>query len=629
MRAKRKSAAALLLAGLLALSGCTPASSATTSTAAKTSIYTPDDDIVSYEPIDSSKTVITVGKYLAINIKPLEDALEAKFPDIDFVFTEPDAGDNDVAYMKVMADAGKLEDIQFCGHVLGSENNFLYDLSGEDFTSRYNLSSLDSMNINGKLYQIPVSNTVVGIAYNKTLFAEHGWQVPGTLDEFYTLCDTIQAAGIRPFVPCLKYYTVVESAAFGLSYDKVFASAENQIRYQAFYNKTGSCKNLLEPAFEAVKGLYDRGYITVDDFSSSATELRQNLYAGKVAMMPTNMTIASFAEEEKPDAEIGFIGFPTETAGERWMQMVPGSMLSVSAASMQDETKRQLILDVLDYFATTEGQDAMFQCFSGVSSLTSYQPKITAMSQEVNDCIENGRVFFADYYASNSFIPTWQEYVTGAMSLDDFIAANDASKPTDYLSALNADPIGTASEDFTVLDTSFYNADVMRKDTGADIALILNGYFYTGNLAQIFKGDIVLPNRFVLKDVGAKNYLTTYEITGANLKKLMEHPIINGSEINAMYAFSGLKMEYAPWADVGEHVRSLTLADGSAIDDAGTYTVAAWAGSIDKSYITSTVQEFPDLGVNKDIMTAAIRESGTIAPAKDGRITLNWSISKQ
>ena len=62
----------------------------------------------------------------------------------------------------------------------------------------------------------------------------------------------------------------------------------------------------------------------------------------------------------------------------------------------------------------------------------------------------------------------------------------------------------------------------MREATGADAALILNGSFYDGNLARIFKGDIRLPSRFVLKSVGSKDYLTTYEITGANLKVLMD-----------------------------------------------------------------------------------------------------------
>lgn len=164
----------------------------------------------------------------------------------------------------------------------------------------------------------------------------------------------------------------------------------------------------------------------------------------------------------------------------------------------------------------------------------------------------------------------------------------------------------------------------MRDAAQADMAVLLNDYFYTGNLARIYKGDIVLPNRFVLKSVGAKNYLTTYGITGENLKKMMEHPVINGSEVDAMYACSGLKMEYAPWADASANVESLKLADGSALDDSRVYTVAAWAGSIDKSYISSTISEYPEAGANKDLMTRAISDAGTIAPAHDGRITLDW-----
>jgi raffinose/stachyose/melibiose transport system substrate-binding protein len=305
--------------------------------------------------------------------------------------------------------------------------------------------------------------------------------------------------------------------------------------------------------------------------------------------------------------------------------MAPGYLLSVSAAAMKDADKKKAVLDTLEYLTTDEGQTALLDCFPGVSSLRDYAQETDSISQEAGDCIRNGRIFFADYYASNALVPAWREYVTGRMTLEDFEAENDAAKPADYLGALEEEPIGTAADDFTVLDTSLYNADVMREASGADIALILNGSFYTGNLARIFKGDIRLPNRFVLKGVGAKDYLTTYGITGANLKKLMEHPVVKGAEVNALYACSGLKIKYAPWAPADANVLALTLADGSAVNDDATYTVAAWAGSIDKSYISSTIREFPEAGANMDLMTAAIKKAGSVSPARDGRVMLIWS----
>ena len=84
----------------------------------------------------------------------------------------------------------------------------------------------------------------------------------------------------------------------------------------------------------------------------------------------------------------------------------------------------------------------------------------------------------------------------------------------------------------------------------------------------------------------------------------MEHPKIGGEEINATYALSGLKMEYAPWRAADQNVLSLTLPDGTEISDDAQYTVAAWAGSIDESYIGSILEAHADVGTNVDLMTA-------------------------
>ena len=64
---------------------------------------------------------------------------------------------------------------------------------------------------------------------------------------------------------------------------------------------------------------------------------------------------------------------------------------------------------------------------------------------------------------------------------------------------------------------------------------------------------------------------------------------MNGEKINATYAFSGLAMEYAPWRAWDENGIKLTLADGSEVQDDERYTVAAWATSIDETYIASTL----------------------------------------
>lgn len=48
------------------------------------------------------------------------------------------------------------------------------------------------------IYTAPYMANAAGILYNKDIFDEHGWTIPNTLDEFYQLCEDIQAEGILP-----------------------------------------------------------------------------------------------------------------------------------------------------------------------------------------------------------------------------------------------------------------------------------------------------------------------------------------------------------------------------------------------------------------------------------------------
>jgi raffinose/stachyose/melibiose transport system substrate-binding protein len=50
----------------------------------------------------------------------------------------------------------------------------------------------------GNLYGISPTAEVVGVYYNKGIFAEHGWQIPQTFEEFEVLLAEVKAAGITP-----------------------------------------------------------------------------------------------------------------------------------------------------------------------------------------------------------------------------------------------------------------------------------------------------------------------------------------------------------------------------------------------------------------------------------------------
>ncbi len=50
----------------------------------------------------------------------------------------------------------------------------------------------------GRVHGVPFAHAIWTIFYDKALFRRHGWEVPRTWDEFFRLCEQIEAAGIAP-----------------------------------------------------------------------------------------------------------------------------------------------------------------------------------------------------------------------------------------------------------------------------------------------------------------------------------------------------------------------------------------------------------------------------------------------
>lgn len=583
-----------------------------------------ENEILTCEPVDFDKTVITIGIYAPCNSDPVELAIEAQFPNIDIVTLDQVSVPDIQSYVKQPGVQHDLEDIIFMGYVkdMAVSDSIFYDLSAEDFTSLYNQAVLNSMSSGGSLYQLPINSSVQGIFYNKSLFEAHGWEIPETVEAFYTLCDEITAQGIRPFVPCYKYSP--DGVGLGFSNRAVFSTMDKRKQYELFCRGQASCKGLLEPYFEVHKTLYDRGIVVEGDFSSSLTRNRRALYAGEIAMLPEQLTMFSLYEDEQPECELGFFGYPSHTPGERWMQMSPGRSMALSKESMEDSNKKQVLLDILAFLSTDEGQEALLEVFSGLSSVKSAQADLREEFWDVQRCVENGQVFFANRIGNDLHNQTLKAYLEGRMTLEQALAQTDAMVKNISANQVPDESIGTATEEFTILETSSFIADAMRSATGAEIALIPHSSYYAGNYAKFYEGEVTMLYRFYLRGLGNGDYLTTYEITGANLKNLMEHPVINGEEVNAMYAFSGLNMEYAPWRAWDENVIKLTLANGEEIEDDKSYIVAAWPTSIDGRYLTSTLDVHSELGSNIDLVTSAVKQAGTISPAKDHRLILRW-----
>lgn len=88
-------------------------------------------------------------------------------------------------YLNAFVEAGQVEPL---------DDELAVDGWGDSFLP----NAMPSVTFDGKPYAVPIDIDATLMWYNKALFAEHGWAVPETWDQFLTLCEQIKDAGVVP-----------------------------------------------------------------------------------------------------------------------------------------------------------------------------------------------------------------------------------------------------------------------------------------------------------------------------------------------------------------------------------------------------------------------------------------------
>jgi 5'-nucleotidase len=112
-------------------------------------------------------------------------------------------------------------------------------------------------------------------------------------------------------------------------------------------------------------------------------------------------------------------------------------------------------------------------------------------------------------------------------------------------------------------------ADAQAHETGAQIALMNPG----GIRANLKAGQLTFGDLFAVQPFD--NGLVKMTLTGDQLKQILEQQFAADPKNDKILQVSGLKETYDRSAAAGSRITALTLADGTAIDPAASYTVAA------------------------------------------------------
>lgn len=590
------------------------------------------ENILTQKTSSDSKIPLTVSVKYGIYLDEFEKAVEEEFTELDLIQVGNYTANFSEEYEQQLAN-DDLTDIIITWPLdkaaLNCEDR-LIDLSGMEFTSRYNLSALNTISKSGKLYYLPGPTQVRGILFNKTMFEENGWAVPSNFEEFVSLCQTIEASGIRSLQLTFWNKEVLRYAFIGFSYSESFSSPTSAQALNNYNIGKGSLRDFALPAFETFERLAEAGIFRPEDLDVRYPDREQMLFNRQCAMVSDSVSMIELAKNYGCTDEFAIMPFFCPGADGGWGHLIPNQYIGLNQNLTNSENKEKydLVLRVMDYISTPKGQLALAgNNRSMISSLVSGSKQISSPElQPLEKTINKGQYAIFPSFTNTDTI------------LYDALAAMlrkeiDRDEAIYWVDKENQNPqpreraavIGTATETFSLEDTGAYVTDVLRTEMEADIALFLDngkdGKFNArGISAKFYQGEIresdVMQRILPTLQHGEMGYINLVTITGENLYNVLEYALPDG---NWFYYFSGLKMTYDPTAEPGTRIKALTDEHGKPLDLDKIYTVAIMEGTVDEQWIETCK---PSELLVKDLIINDIKEKGSISPSKDGRLQM-------
>ncbi|WP_395028831.1 ABC transporter substrate-binding protein, partial [Robinsoniella sp.] len=321
-----------------------------------------DEDVLTQKASAKEKTQITVLVKYAFTINEFEKAVEKQFPDIDLVQVGNYTRNMGIEEYAARLEHDDLPDIVITwpldvGREYWSER--LLDLSGMEFSSRYNTSMLNDISADGKLYYLPGPAQVRGIIYNKTLFQEKGWEVPEDYEGFLELCSTIEASGIRSIQLGFQNQEVLDTAFTGYNFGNYFSRPQD-LEWMDHYNQgIGSFGDQFDGALDVFQQMADAGVWKASDLEIDYSEREKMLFTRQCAMVEDSSLMAKmgYGQTGTKD-EFALMPYFNPGSNNDWarLYMVCYIGLNKHLAEEENKDKYERVMELMNYISTVEGQ---------------------------------------------------------------------------------------------------------------------------------------------------------------------------------------------------------------------------------------------------------------------------------
>ena len=224
------------------------------------------------------------------------------------------------------------------------EDGIIMDLTGQEFLSSVEPSSLEMSTYNGKNWRLPYSLSCYGLYVRTDIFEEQGLALPTTWDELMDVCEKLTAAGITPFALTDKtmVYQRMERMMSFMSED------DSEFKQIAAGELEAKDSKLLQNYANA--SLQIVNYMTPESLGAEYTESYQQLIAGQAAMTINGGWSLATLKDYDPDIKVALIPMPNPTGEESKVVVSIDTNFCISSSTKHPEE----CLKFFEYLAQPE-----------------------------------------------------------------------------------------------------------------------------------------------------------------------------------------------------------------------------------------------------------------------------------
>jgi raffinose/stachyose/melibiose transport system substrate-binding protein len=577
-----------------------------------------------------SSLKITIGQ----NYRNFEKALKTEFPDINFEF-ECYLGPNTTEYLRLQLQHDDMGDI-FLGTLQYDDETcqeHLLDLSGYGFMENYESSILNQYDVDGAIYLVPGSIKVRTMAYNKTLFAEKGWQAPTNHGELVALVKQIRReSDLTPIAfggKGLGYYFTTMTTYAQTDY---LVNAQGREWEKNYLAGGVSCKEGFQGGIHMLQQLIDADAYDIElDGNHWDSGAMDRLIRREAAMITIWGGQSEFVHKmaESTD-EFVLLPFYDET-GEPFLgtNICTNIGLAKHLEKAENQEKLESALRVMEWLTTAEGMSTLNTGIADILPLKSKGNIVTAkVYRDIWEANLRGIKAPMLYAGYEDIMIQTSEIIRDAMmngkSLDGLTDVIDKLH-RQALDTPKKASLGAITERFTNEETVQLITNVLYESGLADIALVSMGGCINdvvnkwGVNGKLYEGDLYVSNITVYMPGNATNApLEVLTLTGEQIRDLLENgKRLSSTENTDKTTPASAVFDYY-WAGINAEiqdgkVKTMKLADGTDITADGLYTVIFAQGDYTDDLAKSGNPVTQNIGC-QDLFKAYLAANSPIAP---------------